>query len=322
MPTEEHTAFQGDSLSAENASLPSDHNPIYSDSAAHEETDNESISHAGRPHDSGTDNSALTTDEQQSSEPAPYPHEEPARPDVSRPFTVEHNIESGAGNGQAAPEKHELRNTPARSMDAPSVQLTGTAATEGEKRRQPLPLNQKTKQAGVSASSDNLPEQAPWQEITHPSSSETGTSSRPPASPHDNNQAFFNATLNAATEESTERKQHPPIAQTRIAERKNNNGERDSPPAKTHNHQEAITTDSRRDAFPAKASPVSRHVLQQPARKPESPFIAPAPIAKAAEVKIGQVDVFIETPRKETGAAGNTRRIPQTFSSRHYLRRI
>ncbi len=68
---------------------------------------------------------------------------------------------------------------------------------------------------------------------------------------------------------------------------------------------------------------VARQHIDQGERRPYSPtLIQPQPAIRQSEVKIGQVDVFIEGPQRSNGPAASSPRPTLGLASRHYLRRI
>lgn len=310
MPVEVHDAFQNDSF-------PSD-TPLLS---GHEQAHINNATAGGGFDNPDTDNNASPAYQQRLSESGAV------RQEASRLRADERTIRPGHSDHPLTPEKNERSGTHAGFVDAASVQLTGPDSIQGEtfagpasaeKLRQPLSVDSEAKQPGAPVSPDDLSQPIPAQEMVRPSSNKTKPSlpSRRSTLPHENKQTPFNI----STEVSAVQR---PIAPSKAPEGKANNSKRDTPSAEVNRlqRQATITTDSQRAAFQTEAF-VSRHVRQLSARKPDSPFMPPPPVQKAPEVKIGQVDVFIEAPRKEAIPAKRTHKVSQAFSSRHYLRRI
>lgn len=323
MPTEVHDAFQNDNLPPD-TSLLSGHERSYINNAAHEDITSESLSslsHAGGLDNPDTDDNASPVYQQRPPESGAV-HQE-----ASRPLADKRTITPGHSDHPPAPEKNEQPGTHAGFVDAASVPLTGPDSMQGEtfagpasaeKLHQSLPADREAKQPDTPASSDDLSQPIPAQEMTRPSSNNTKPSlpSRRSISPHENKQTSFDTNTEVSAVQRSMAQSPPPKGEA-------DNSKRDTPSAEVNRlqRQEVITANSKLAAF-QKERPVSRHVRQQPAGKPGSSFIPPSPVQKAPEVKIGQVDVFIEAPRKEASPAKRTHKVSQAFSSRHYLRRV
>jgi len=306
MPAEADGVFQNDSLTSDALAMESD--------------------------DSETSSALATYQQQLSSESASDQHDEPLWPDASGSLVAEHKIDSD--NRQITSEEYEPPKMSAGSVGASSVQLIGTNAI------------------------NELSEQTPLRKLIHPSLKKAEVSlpvelSREPILPNKNQQALeefvkheqqrLNVKVEMPERKSNNRRRNVLLAKTNKhqtdvttggsakcersmaqsgePEGKGNSGF-DILSAKTNKYQTSITTDRQRDTFQKETLSVGKHVLQQPTRNPDSAFIVPAPIPKVPEVRIGQVDVFIESPQKDKNATGSVRKIPQTFSSCHYLRRI
>lgn len=86
-------------------------------------------------------------------------------------------------------------------------------------------------------------------------------------------------------------------------------------------HQRELISPAGKRSVAAQAElPAKRHAHQD--RGWSAGVIAPPPMQKAPEVKIGQVDIFIEAPRKAAASDRTSHQALNTLSSRCYLRRI